>query len=160
VTIVQWHSGHLVEDSLRLMRRARFVVAAAVLLLAGGCGGGASTPAKTRTPTAAQDVAAVRAVVVGFGRASAAKDYQAICARFLGPKLVRDIEAIGLPCPGALQRALGAVRDPRLTVGVVRVRGDHASARVHSTATGQPPSDDLVELVRVRGRWYLAALAG
>jgi hypothetical protein len=140
---------------------AVLAVLAVVTAVAGcGGGGGASTSPTTTTPDTAADVRAVRGVVVRFGTASAAKDYRTICRVLLAPALVREVEAIGLPCEAALDRGLGTVGNPRLAVGTVRVRGDNASAATHSTADGQAPSDDLVELVRVHGRWAISTLAG
>ena len=36
--------------------------------------------------------------------------------------------------------------------------GDTATAEVRSSAEGQRPSEDTVELVRVDGRWRIASL--
>jgi hypothetical protein len=128
-----------------------------LVAVAAGCGG--SSDRKPAVPDTAADIQTVRQVVSRFGAASAAKDYRTICRVLLAPGLVRDIETIGLPCEAALERGLGGVRHPQLRVGAARVRGANASVATHSTADGQPPSDDLVELVRIRRRWYVATLA-
>ena len=125
-------------------------LAAALALLATGCGG-------EDAPSAEEQV---RATLADFGRATAAKDYGRLCTRILAPALVEQVTAIGLPCPVALRQGLGEVREPRLTVGGVRVTGDTATADISSSARGQQPSRDTVELQRVNGSWRVSSLAG
>jgi hypothetical protein len=122
---------------------------AALLALAGlvcGCGGGPS------------DSERVRAVVERFGEATAAKDYQRLCDDLLAPKLVDEVESQGLPCEVALKQGLGEVSAPKLTIGQIGVNGDSATADVRSTAAGEEPSRDTLELVRVNDSWYIASL--
>ena len=127
------------------MRRLSILLACGALA---GCGGG---------PTDEQQV---RDVLADFGRATAARDYDALCERILAPSLIEDVKEIGLPCEIALQNSLGQVENPRLTVGRVRVEGSKASAEVRSSADNQEPSRDIVELVREEGEWRIARLAG
>jgi hypothetical protein len=101
----------------------------------------------------------VRAVVARFGVATRAKDYQTICDRLLADELVRSVESIGLPCESALQKGLGDVRDPRLEIRQVSLSGGRALVSVHSSAAGQPASDDAMQLVRQHGEWRIASLA-
>lgn len=77
----------------------------------------------------------------------------------LAPSLVQNVERIGLPCEIALSRGLGSVRQPRLVVRGVKVTGDHATARVHTTAANQKPLDGTVGLDRVAGSWRVSSLA-
>jgi Prokaryotic membrane lipoprotein lipid attachment site len=102
----------------------------------------------------------VARTVVDFGRATATKDYATLCDRLLSPSLIDDVEQIGLPCEQALRKALGGVRDPRLTVGTIRVDGDRATADIRTSAAGQEPSRDTLRLERVRGTWRIASLGG
>ncbi|QEC48141.1 nuclear transport factor 2 family protein [Baekduia soli] len=135
------------------MPRRRTTTALAVLALsavAGGCG------ADHEGPTDEQQI---RAVVARFAIASRGKDYQTICDDVLSSDLVRKIESVGLPCESALQRGLSGVRDPRLEIRQVSVIGSRALVAVHSTATGEPPSDDAIQLVRINGQWRIASLA-
>jgi hypothetical protein len=121
----------------------------AVLAISGmfcGCGGG---------PT---DTERVHDVVEAFGQASAAKDYQRLCDDLLAPKLVTEVESAGLPCELALKQGLGDVSAPRLTIGTIRVDGDAATADVQSSAKGEPPSRDTLQLVRVDDAWRIASL--
>ena len=107
-------------------------------------------------PTAEEQV---RATLTDFSRATAAKDYQALCDRLLAPSLISDLKKIGLPCEIALQQGLGDVRQPRLIVGQVTVKGKTAVAEVRTTAEGEEPSKDTVELQRTGKGWRIASLA-
>jgi hypothetical protein len=113
-----------------------------------GCGG-ASGPS---------DEQLVARAVSSFGRATAAKDYRTLCERILAPSLIEQVVQIGLPCEQALQKALGDVQDPRLTIGRITVTGDRATAEIRTSASGQAPSRDTLELQRVRGAWRIASL--
>jgi hypothetical protein len=50
------------------------------------------------------------------------------------------------------------VREPRLSVGEITVNDGSATAQVRSSATGQPPSEDAVDLVKVGNGWRIASL--
>ena len=128
------------------MRRA--VAALALLVALAGCG--------SSGPTAEQQV---RATLTAFSRATAAKDYQALCDRILAPSLIADLKKIGLPCEIALQQGLGDVQDPRLLVGAVTVKGKSATAQVRSSAQGQAPSSDTIQLEHTDKGWRIASLA-
>ncbi|HWK27335.1 MAG TPA: nuclear transport factor 2 family protein [Solirubrobacter sp.] len=123
------------------------LVALGAALVVCGCGGGGPS-----------DSERVHAVVEAFGKASAAKDYQRLCDSLLAPKLVEEVESAGLPCELALKQGLGDVTAPKLTIGTIRVDGDSATADVQSTAEGQQPSRDTLQLVRVGGSWRIASL--
>jgi hypothetical protein len=162
VAVEQRVASHPLEGTLPAVgrhgtsaARCRAPLAAALLAatLAGGCGADREGPPPA---TAAQQV---RAVVARFGDASRAKDYQTICDQLLSRSLVQSVEAVGLPCESALQRGLGGVRDPRLQIREISIQGGRALVSVHTTAAGQPPSDDAVQLVRENGQWHIAALA-
>jgi hypothetical protein len=129
---------------LRLVRRPLVALAAALAL--GGCGGG---------PT---DTDQVRSAVVAFGRATAAKDYARLCDDLLAPKLVEQVKSAGLSCEAALKQGLGDVKSPKLTIGRITVDGAAARAQVRTSAQGQPPSQDTLQLTKVGGRWRIASL--
>jgi hypothetical protein len=101
----------------------------------------------------------VRAAVAKFGIATRNKDYQEICDRLLADALIQKIEDVGLPCESALQRGLGDVRSPTLTINEVSIARGRALVSVHTTAAGQAASDDALQLVREGGDWKIASLA-
>jgi hypothetical protein len=113
-----------------------------------GCGGGTDQKA------------AVRAAVVSYGSAVAAKDYTKICNTLLAPNILQQMAAIALPCKTALSHGLGMVVKPTVTVGVVKVTGDSAVASVHTTAANQKPADTTIGLVKFGGTWRVASLTG
>jgi hypothetical protein len=127
------------------VRRPVLLVAVAAALA--GCGQSGPT-----------DEQLVARTVAEFGRATAAKDYTTLCTRLLSPALVDKLEQIGLPCTRALATSLGEVKDPRLTVGTITVEDDHATAQIRTSASGQAPSSDTLELSRVDGTWRIASL--
>ena len=94
----------------------------------------------------------VREVVARFGVATRGKDYQQICDRLLSKDLVDKIEGIGLPCESAVQRGLGGVRNPTLEINEVSISGSRALVSIHTTAAGEAPSDDALQVVREERR--------
>src|SRR5215207_5311113 len=127
-------------------RPVLLVIAACALV---GCGDGGPS-----------DEEQIRSTLAAFQRATAGRDYSALCERILAPKLIQTVEQIGLPCEVALEKGFEDVRDPRLTVGAITVAEDSATAQVRSSAAGQSPSEDTVQLVRDGDGWRIASLAG
>jgi hypothetical protein len=130
-----------------MLRRVRYLATGLALLALAGCG--------EQAPSSEQQV---RSTVAEFGRATAAKDYRTLCDRLLAPELVEEVESIGLPCEVALRRGLGEVREPRLTIGSIDVEDDRASAQIRTSAAGEEPSEDTLELVNVDGTWKISSL--
>jgi hypothetical protein len=130
-----------------MLRPVRYLAAPLALLLLAGCGDSGPPPEEQ-----------VRSTVAAFGRATAAKDYRTLCDRLLAPDLVEDVESIGLPCEDALERGLGDVEDPRLSIGEVTVDGDQATVETRTSAAGQEPSADTLRLVNVDGTWKISSL--
>jgi hypothetical protein len=130
-----------------MLRPVRYLAAPLALLLLAGCGGSEPPPEEQ-----------VRATVASFARATAAKDYRTMCDRLLAPDLVEEVESIGLSCEDALDRGLGDVEDPRLSIGEVSVKGDAATVETRSSAAGQEPSADTLRLVNVDGTWKISSL--
>lgn len=135
-----------VKATLPAVPLGRSSALAVLAVTVAGCGG-AGGPS---------DEQQVRTALQGFGRAVTDRDAQALCTRILAPKLVEQIESVGLPCPVAV-RGFFSARSPRLTVDRVRVRGPHATARVRTTAANQAPSVDTIALTQVAGRWRIAS---
>jgi hypothetical protein len=130
-----------------MLRIVRYLAPALALLILAGCGEQGPTPEEQ-----------VRSTVTEFGRATAAKDYRALCDRILAPTLVEEVESIGLPCERALAQGLGEVEDPRLTIGKIEIREDEASAEVRTSAAGEDPSQDTLRLVNLDGVWKISSL--
>jgi hypothetical protein len=126
------------------IRPALLVLAAC---LAAGCGESGPT-----------DEQQVRATLTEFERATAEGDYAALCDRVLAPELIEGFKQVGLPCELALEKGFEDVEAPRLTVGAIEVGEERATAEVRSSAEGEDPSQDTVELVRVDGGWRIASL--
>jgi hypothetical protein len=118
-----------------------------VALLAAGCG-----------ESGPSDEERVRATLREFQRATEARDYAALCERVLAPELVESFKQVGLPCELALEKGIEDVESPRIAVGAITVGGDRATAEVRSSAEGESPSEDTVELVRVDDDWRIASL--
>jgi hypothetical protein len=132
------------------------VLLAALAVAAAGCGADEEGGGSDAGPSAEQQV---RAVVARFGIATREKDYQEICDQLLADVLIEKIEGVGLPCEGALQRGLGDVEAPTLQINEVSIARGRALVSVHTTAAGQPPSDDALQLVREGKTWKIASLA-
>jgi hypothetical protein len=118
------------------------LLAAAVLA---GCGG-------------PSDQQRVRQTVTDFGRAVRKGDFAHICTQLFAARLVEQLRQVNLPCEQALRRSWGSRRDPQLTVGTVNVDGTTASAQVRTSAVGEAPSQDTLQLVKVDGHWRISAL--
>jgi hypothetical protein len=127
-------------------------VATVVVIVAAlaGCGG-KDTPSDTEQ---------VRSALVEFGKATAAKDYKTMCTKLLAQSLLDKMQAVGIGCEEALQKGLGDVKSPKLSVGKITVDGPTARAEVRTSAEGQEPSDDTIELRKVNGSWRISSLAG
>jgi hypothetical protein len=127
-----------------------------ILLVAGAltlaaCGGGSH---------ARSDADRVRDTLGAFGAASARHDYRRVCGELLAKPVIDSVRRAGLTCENAMKTALEGVQAPKIEVRQVTIKGDRASAKVHTTAANQPASDDTVALVREGGDWKIGALAG
>jgi len=134
------------------MRRPRNLVTTALVLTsiaAAGC-----------HDPAASDEEQVRGVLASFSTSVEKRDYQRLCDRIFAPKLLKGLQAIGLPCVVAMRQSLGAVKAPRLTVGAVTVEQGKADAEIKTSAAGQPPSSDTIRLEKLSGTWKVSALTG
>ena len=128
------------------IRQVTAAVLVASALLSAGCGG-------------ESDTELVRQTVADYGEASAKKDYQRICDELVAKELLRSVESVGLPCELAFKRGLQDVKDPKVEIGDVTINKSKALVEVRSTAEGQPPSDDTLELTLQGGDWRISSLA-
>jgi len=125
------------------------VVTAVLALGLSGCG---------ESGRQAADKEAVRTVVERFATAFADGDGSEICNRLLADEVRRSVESAGLTCEQAISESAKAVKDPRIEVLGVSVRGDLGYATVRSTAAGQEPSVDRIALTRADDEWRITAL--
>jgi hypothetical protein len=102
----------------------------------------------------------VRDTLGAFGEASAQHDYRRVCAELLAKPVIDSVRRAGLSCESAMKSALEGVKEPKIEVRQVTIKGDRASAKVHTTAANQAASDDTVALVKEGGDWKIGALAG
>ncbi len=127
------------------VRRPLVALLAAAAALS-GCGGGLT------------DEQQVRQTVDAFSQATVAKDYDKMCKELLAPALIDKVKSAGLPCEVALEKGLGDVKDPKLTIGAITVSNDTATADVRTSAAGEAPSRDTLKLSRIDGHWRIASL--
>lgn len=121
----------------------------ASVLVVAGCGGADKRPS---------DAQQVKTVLMRYADALQRHDYDTLCGKVLAPKLLSGIEGIGLPCQQALRRAYDDVKNPQLSADQVKITGDTATARVRTSASGEPPSTDVVQLQQIKGEWRVSAL--
>jgi hypothetical protein len=130
------------------VRRTTVLVSVTVALVLAGCGGGADQTAQ------------VRAAVLAYGNAVAAKDYATICDKLFAPNLLQQMSSIALPCKTALARGFGSVVKPTMVVKSVQVTGQSALVSVHTAAANEKPEDTTIGLVEVGSSWRIASLTG
>ena len=101
---------------------------------------------------AAKDVVAT---VMQFETALADRDWAGICTRLYtsGARAA----AGGGRCPATLAQSAGGLRDPRVKIVSVVVRGQAATVTVSASVNGKPPVTDAIQLVREGGRFRIAS---
>jgi hypothetical protein len=127
------------------VRRLTIIAAAGLTLAGAGCGGQSTEDQ-------------VRAKLDDFARATAAKDYRRLCDDVLAKQLVQKAEAAGLSCEVALKTGLNDVQKPKVQIQKVTVKGDSATAVVHTTAANQDASTDTLQLAREGGGWRVSSV--
>ncbi len=118
-----------------------------------GCNSGSEDDAKP----AAGATREVTEAVVALQTATEAGDFKRICDELFSRAAKK--RAGGGDCAQLVRSTAGDVRRPKITPLSIRVRGDRADVRVRTTARGQSPIEDTIQLVRERDAWRIAALA-
>jgi Domain of unknown function (DUF4878) len=136
------------------MRLAALLLCGALALAA--CGGGDGAGAGPKRSEAER----VRDTLSAFAQASAEHDYRRVCADLLAKPVIDSVRKAGLSCESAMKTALEGVEAPKLEVRQITIKGNRASAKVHTTAANQQASDDTVALVKEGEDWKIGALAG
>jgi hypothetical protein len=125
------------------------VVVAVIALLVARLSGRNDTPAVSG---AAKDVVAT---VQQFQAALAGRDWATIC-NVLYTSDARTA-AGGGRCPATLAQSAGGLRQPRVKILSVVVRGQAATVTVAASVSGKQPVTDAIQLVRERGRFRVAS---
>ena len=134
--------------TVALATLAVVAVAAAALLVA-RLSGRQDTPPVSG---AAEDVVTT---VRQFESALAGRDWVGICNRLYTTKA--RAAAGGARCPAALAQSAGALRDPRVRIVSVVVRGPAATVTVAASVNGKPPVTDAIQLQRESGQYRIAS---
>lgn len=146
--------------SERVHRRRRTVAlaalavaaVAAIAVIVAKLSGSTSTPPVSGAP---KDVVAT---VMQFETALANRDWATIC-NALYTKEARAA-AGGGNCPTTLAQSAGALREPRVKIVSVVVRGQAATVTVAASVNGKPPVTDAIQLVREDGKFRIASAGG
>lgn len=100
----------------------------------------------------------VRSKVDQFASAIAHKDYTTICNQVLAPALVEHLTENRIDCEQAMRVALGSVKKPTLSIGLIKVTGKTASVITLTVAQGQQASLDALELIDTSDGWRISSL--
>ena len=131
----------------------RPVAAVLVTLAAAGCGGGDDSKPKPISGAPKQ----VADTVAALERATADRDFERVCTELFTSRVVEQMGG-ARECPRVLRRSAAGVEEPRIQVRSIRVRGDQAAVVVTTTARGQAPANDTLQLVKEDGRFKIASL--
>jgi hypothetical protein len=101
---------------------------------------------------AAKDVVST---VMQFQAALSNRDWDGICARLYSSDA--RAAAGGARCPATLAQSAGALRNPRVTIRSVVVRGEAATVTVSASVNGKPPVTDAITLVREGGHFRIVS---
>jgi hypothetical protein len=134
--------------TLALAGLAVVAVVAAVVLVA-KLSGRQDTPPVSG---AAEDVVTT---VRQFESALAGRDWAGICDRLYTSKA--RAAAGGARCPAALAQSAGGLRDPRVRIVSVVVRGPAATVTVAASVNGKPAITDAIQLERENGQYRIAS---
>ena len=107
------------------------------------------------TPRVSGDAKAVVATVMEFETALAGRDWDGICTRLYSARA--RAAAGGARCASNLAQSAGPLRDPRVKIVSVVVRGSAATVTVSASVNGRPPVTDAIQLVREGGRYRIAS---
>ena len=123
------------------------VVAAVVLV--------ARLSGREDTPSVSGAAADVVTTVRQFESALAGRDWAGICNRLYTSKA--RAAAGGSRCPAALAQSAGGLRDPRVRIVSVVVRGSAATVTVAASVNRKPPVTDAIQLEREDGQYRIAS---
>ena len=134
------------------VKRALSLLAAAAVFA--GCDSGESDGDPEAIKGAPKQVAAA---VSALDAATRAGRYGEICNELLTRSA--RARAGGKDCAVLLRSATEEVRDPRVRLLSIRVKGDTAEARVRSRSAGERAVDETIAFRRERGRYRISSLS-
>jgi hypothetical protein len=130
-------------------RAAILVITALGAVALAGCGDEDPEPAKGAAKQVAATVARLQLL-------TERKDFKVICRELFTADARR--RAGGRDCARLLAETGKDVRAPRIELLSVTIDGEHARAKVRTSARGQAPVEDEIELVRERGGYRISSL--
>jgi hypothetical protein len=145
---VAWERFHKRRRTVALAALGVVAVAAAAILVAVLSG-------RQDTPSVSGAAKDVVTTVRQFESALAGRDWVGICERLYTSKA--RAAAGGAHCPSALAQSAGGLRDPRVKILSVVVRGQAATVVVSASVNGKPPVTDAIQLVREHGQYRIAS---
>jgi hypothetical protein len=125
------------------------LIVALIAVIAARVSGRQETP---RVSGAAKDVVAT---VMQFETALANRDWATICTRLYSSRA--RAAAGGARCPATLAQSAGGLREPRVKILSVVVRGQAATVTVSASVNGKPAVTDAIQLVREGGRFRIVS---
>lgn len=137
-----------------LTARAWLAAGASVALIA-GCGGDEGETAPRDIAGPPRDVARV---VDRLDRAVRARDFELICADLLTAEA--RTRAGGEKCAGKMAREAAGVRRPEIELQSIRIVGNRAEAELLTSAKGEQPAQETLQLVRRADGYRIVALDG
>jgi hypothetical protein len=139
---VAWERFHSRRRTVALAALAFVAVAVAAVLVAILSG-------RQDTPSVSGAAEEVVTTVRQFESALAGRDWAGICDRLYTSRA--RAAAGGAHCPSALAQSAGGLRDPRVRIVSVVVRGQAATVTVAASVNGKAPVTDAIELQREDG---------
>ena len=110
---------------------------------------------REETPRVSGDAKAVVATVMQFETALAGRDWAGICTRLYSARA--RAAAGGARCASNLAQSAGPLRDPRVKIVSIVVRGSAATVIVSASVNGRAPVTDAIQLVREGGGYRIAS---
>jgi Flp pilus assembly protein TadG len=135
---------------MRATMVAAILVACGALLVA--CGTSARQKQQARKP--AQQVADA---VAALQHDLSTRNYRDLCEQVFSAQ-ARE-QAGGVSCPTILARESQGIRNPKIEIKRIDVKGQGAVARVLTSAEGQAAVPETIQLVLENGRYRVLALA-
>jgi hypothetical protein len=110
---------------------------------------------REETPKISGTAKDVVTTVMQFETALSNRDWAGICSRLYSADARQA--AGGARCATTLAQSAGGLRNPRVRIISVTVRGQQASVRVAASVNGKPAVIDTIALVREGGRFRIAS---